>query len=1032
MNENNLDKFQKLLRTLLQFDSIDLDFGIYRILNYKREYIEDFISERLPKIVDETFAEYAVSTSEDMVKEVEDLKKKIIVDWGPDAFNGTGQLKLEIRDKPIGKKYLAVEEKIKSSQVAEDLKTRVYNDLFTFFSRYYEDGDFISKRRYGRRETYAIPYNGEEVTLYWANRDQYYVKTGDRFKAYRFKADDYSVAFEIRNISPEQNGNSGKKRYFLLAHEASITWNEQKKTLAIAFEYRPLIEAEEKEHGRTEQQKPQDSLNEAAVRTILELIIDGNLKVILAKPEGTNGLSLLHNHLTRFSRRNTADFFIHKDLRSFLSRELDFFIKNEALLLDELIAGGEEDLRAHVKRGRVVRQVAEAIIEFLAQVEDFQKRLWEKRKFVLRTEYCLTIDRVPEELWDEVLANKAQITEWRQLYALDDLMKTEPLLNKSLNRDFLKTHPTLVIDTRHFPEGFKWQLLSHFDDLDEDMDGILIKSDNWQALNLLADKYREKVKCVHIDPPYNTAVSGFLYKNNYQHSSWLSMMCDRITASISMLTDDGDFFCHIDENEYERLHTLLSQFFASINTAVWDKLNPMMGAQELAIQHEYVVLCSDRPQPFMVRPENVRLIMSMANSIIQQYGGPGEQASEAFRESVRKAPGLSGGERAYQYLDNKARVYRLAAMGWPNPKPPPPQFFEPLIHPMTGKPCPVPARGWANSPDTMKRLIKSGNIIFGPDETTQPQKKVYLSKEKALSSVIRNGSRGKNDLQELGFDFDYSHPVTLYVTLLDAGLGSKADQSIVVDYFAGSGTTAQAVIALNRQDEGKRKYILVELDAWFETIMLPRIKKVVFCEKWKDGKPQGGPGISHMFKYQYVEQYEDTLHNLELPRAAAGRKMLELFRDEYLLKYMLDFETQGSASLLNLDMFKDPFAYNLKVQEGDEIVERPVDLVETFNYLLGIQVNKMMALQDNGRLYRAVLGHKNGKRTAIVWRSVVGLEDNEKALMKDKAFIEKMLLPALLGEAKQDRLLVNGASFVKDAETTEPEFKRLMFAPVGV
>lgn len=186
------------------------------------------------------------------------------------------------------------------------------------------------------------------------------------------------------------------------------------------------------------------------------------------------------------------------------------------------------------------------------------------------------------------------------------------------------------------------------------------------------------------------------------------------------------------------------------------------------------------------------------------------------------------------------------------------------------------------------------------------------------------------------------------------------------------------------------------------------------------------------FKYQYLEQYEDTLNNLELPLAAEGQLAFEKFGDEYLLKYMLDFETQGSASLLNLDMFKDPFAYKLKVQEGDEIVERPVDLVETFNYLLGIHVSKIKSFEGNGRLYRAVLGEKNGKRVAIVWRSVVGLENNEKALMQDKDFIKKRVLPKLLGKAKPDRLLVNGACFVKDAEPIEPEFHRLMFAPVGV
>jgi adenine-specific DNA-methyltransferase len=241
------------------------------------------------------------------------------------------------------------------------------------------------------------------------------------------------------------------------------------------------------------------------------------------------------------------------------------------------------------------------------------------------------------------------------------------------------------------------------------------------------------------------------------------------------------------------------------------------------------------------------------------------------------------------------------------------------------------------------------------------------------------------------------------------------------------------VINLNRRDGGKRKYILVEMGDWFETVMLPRIKKVVFCEKWKDGKPNGGNGVSHFLKYLYLEQYEDTLNNLELPREQEGQLAWERFGDEYLLRYMLDFETQGSPCLLNLEQFQDPFAYKLKVQEGDEIKERVVDLVETFNYLLGIHVKKMRQFQDNGRLYRAVLGEKDGKRIVIVWRPLVGLNGNKTALRRDQRFIEGTVLPTLLGEGKKpDRLLVNGICYVPDAEPIEPEFKRLMMGGAEV
>jgi adenine-specific DNA-methyltransferase len=240
---------------------------------------------------------------------------------------------------------------------------------------------------------------------------------------------------------------------------------------------------------------------------------------------------------------------------------------------------------------------------------------------------------------------------------------------------------------------------------------------------------------------------------------------------------------------------------------------------------------------------------------------------------------------------------------------------------------------------------------------------------------------------------------------------------------------------------------------FFKTITLRRIKRVIAGEKTGISQSVSWQG-GGFFKYLYLEQYEDTLNNLELPREREGQLALERFGDEYLLRYMLKFETQGSPSLLNLKQFQDPFNYKLKVQEGDEIRERVVDLVETFNYLLGIHVKKMRQFQDNGRLYRAVLGEKHGKRIVIVWRSLKGLLCDSKdvrraqgssgdpgdaqrdkdskgdtpALRRDRRFIECIVLPALLGKGKKpDRLLVNGICYVPEAEPIEPEFKRLMW-----
>ncbi|MDD5511147.1 MAG: DNA methyltransferase [Dehalococcoidales bacterium] len=1021
------EKFQGLLRELFQFSSADLDFGIYRIMNFKRDIIERFIQKDLIEAVNKELSSGMLASQSKAALELEEKAAQIRETLGETALNGDGNLVEEFHNTKVGREYLDLQSRASEAQESPAFEATIFNHLYAFFCRYYDSGDFLSKRRYSRREKYAIPYNGEEVYLHWANSDQYYVKTGECFNDYRFKSPyGISVHFKLVAADVEKDNVKGDKRFFMPLSR-DVVFNAEKKEITISFQYRPLTEQEEIKYGQRNQQ---DAIIKEALDTIpaeLQKEVDALPALVSTHHTASNGqqVNYLEHHLRQYTRRNTSDFFVHKDLKVFLMRELDFYLKNEVLNLDEMEVGGEAHSEAWFQIMRVIRSIGSRVVEFLAQIEDFQKRLFEKRKFVLETQYCITMANVPEDFYPEIAECEAQWQEWKELLHLDE---EQPNLFTSAARNqkerriaTLKEHPTLVLDTKHFDWQFKDQLLASYDSLDELTDGLLFHGENFQALNLLQGKYREKVKCIHIDPPYNTEVSGFLYKNDYKHSSWLSMMDDRISASMPMLQGDGNFLCHIDENEYERLYALIERYFNNVNTGVWDKLNPMMGAQELAMQHEYILFCTNEPKPFMVRPENVRLILSLADSAIRKHGCASEQACAEFSEAVRKAPGLSGGERAYHCLDNEGYVYRLAAMGWPNPKPPPPQFFEPLIHTITGKPCPVPARGWSQSPESMKKLIQSGLIIFGPDETTQPQKKVYLSDEKALSSIIRNGSRGKNDLQQLGFDFDYSHPVSLYVTLLDAGLGSEAN-TIVADYFAGSGTTAHAVINLNREDGGNRRFILVEMEEYFDTVLLPRIKKVIYTPEWKDGKPKRASTTEEaersprIIKYICLERYEDTLNNITFPDVP---KTLYDF-DDYLLKYMLSWETKENETLLNIEKLASPFCYKLTITGGEEAQEKQVDIPETFAYLLGLNVKTRRVYQDEERYYLVYRGNIDHREITVIWRETSGWEKEDYE--KDKQFIEAKKLTE-----GTDKIFVNGESFIPKARTLESVFKSRMF-----
>ena len=213
---DNLAKFQSLLRELFQFDSADLDFGIYRIMNHKRAVIERFITADLPQAIIEELERGALAEQAQAAQALEAARKKVLEVIGDDALDADDNLVEAYRNTKVGKEYLEAQSRAKGSRGREALEADIYNHLYTFFSRYWQEGDFISKRRYSKKERYAIPYNGEEVYLYWANHDQYYIKTGEYFTDYTYKAPNgVTVHFKLRQADVEQNNVKGEKRFFL-------------------------------------------------------------------------------------------------------------------------------------------------------------------------------------------------------------------------------------------------------------------------------------------------------------------------------------------------------------------------------------------------------------------------------------------------------------------------------------------------------------------------------------------------------------------------------------------------------------------------------------------------------------------------------------------------------------------------------------------------------------------------------------------------------------------------------------------------
>ncbi|NCB52992.1 MAG: site-specific DNA-methyltransferase, partial [Clostridia bacterium] len=503
------------------------------------------------------------------------------------------------------------------------------------------------------------------------------------------------------------------------------------------------------------------------------------------------------------------------------------------------------------------------------------------------------------------------------------------------------------------------------------------------------------------------------------------------------------------QNEYELLFMLFGLMPRNnAGTIIWNKLNPMLGRKGVATQHEYVIFKSNFNNSIYAKSENLDKLKEYAAKAIQDNNGVNDIARAVYKQMLNDDDTLTGGECAYNLIDDDRNIYRLVAMGAPE-KRLDEKYYIPLIHPITKKPCPVPSNGWSRRPETMADMIAAGRIVFGKDETTQPQKKVVLSEEstKQIASVISDGKSGKAFLDSLGTEFPYAHPVSLYEVLISAN-----NPTLILDYFAGSGTTGHAVLNLNRADNGTRKYILVEMAEYFHTVTLPRMKKVVYSADWKAGKPQNrGTGVSHIMKYVALESYEDALSNIELDDER--HTLFSHFGEEYLLHYMFDYEAKDC--MLSLSAFTAPFKYQLRINENNETKDKVVDICETFNFLLGLSVIRQSAtirfravadpnggyegavkleLDDNGEyVFKHIEGRTpDGKRALVIWRTVTqDLLQSNAAL--DAYFGKHRINPA---DREFDVIYVNGDNNLEnlrlDDETwkvqrIEPVFKEKMF-----
>jgi adenine-specific DNA-methyltransferase len=675
---------------------------------------------------------------------------------------------------------------------------------------------------------------------------------------------------------------------------------------------------------------------------------------------------------------------------------------------------------------------------------------------------------VPEELYPEIAANDAQWAEWERLFAVSELPSATD------RGGVLRNNPLLVLDTRFFNKEFQQAIVNGMEELDASTDGVLVNGENFQALNLFQSRYQEQVQCIYIDPPYNTGDDGFPFKDSYQHSSWLSMMDGRLQLGRGMMAKDGVMLVSIDDHEVDRLRLLANEVLGSENflaELVWEK-GRKNDAKLVSIGHEYMLLYSrslatlrERGVVWREPKPGSQEIWDEYISLRKKHGEDDEAVENDLREWYRRLPNRHPARSLsrYKHVDEHG-PWRDRDISWPGGGGP---NYE-VLHPATRQPCRIPEAGWRfATPDSMQEQIRLGLVVFREDHTNPPFRKAHLRPiapelpEDAIEADEDSVTEGNGESAAVGMQvmpsviYKQSQVVTKklrhmlgadkfknpkddeVISRLMRYCTSAARDAYMLDFFAGSGTAGHAVIDLNREDGGNRKYILVEMGEYFDSVLKPRILKAVYSKDWRDGKPVSREGSSHLLKYLTLESYEDTLNNLRLrERPVAQQRLLAeqpAFREDYLLSYCLDLETAGSPSLLDLDAFETPFDYTLTVTQGGESRAVPVDLPETFNYLLGLRVEKVRTV--NG--FHTVEGlDPDGARVLVIWRSLCDPGTDNAAL--DRFFVAQGYAGRSTDRAL-DRVYVNGDATLLTLRpehatwqllSTEEAFKHLMFAPI--
>ncbi len=779
-----------------------------------------------------------------------------------------------------------------------EFREELFDKLYSFFKRYFSESGSIYFRRtpFSERIYERVYTDNKDVVMFWKTHMLYYVKTDILPKRMEVTINGVKFFFDVSRL---QHKKAWEKR------ELIYELKEISKDGAIVFN---VLYSE-----RGRKTKVDEILRELRKRGVEldEEVLERAFRV--------------------FEKQNEVDYFINKNARQFLKEQFDLW------LYQYVFSDETQFTEKRIKQLKVLKEIAYKIIDFIAQFEDELVKIWQKPKFVLNSNYVITLDRIAKkkgglevikkivvklveqkkefekeiDKWKKIKSDyksyretfenageiKNQIAEWYLLDLVDESFNPEDILardnllkyisNKSKLGEKELLNPNykfLPIDTKYFKD-LELEILGLFDNLDEELDGWLIKSENWQALNTILPKFREKIQTIYIDPPFNTGSNEFtMYINKFLDSAWITMMENRLTLAKEFLKDSGNIFVRIDYHGNHYIRFLMDYIFGKEN-----------------FRNEIIV------KRVNYQGTNIQRRFNPAHESIYFYAkNPDKNVFNIiFKQRGRQPRWVN----AISPKENKEKSVIIIAGR---------KFVAPKGH------------HWRFSQERFDELYCQGRIRIKEDyEYTD----VFGNKRRGIPQYLESEVTPVDSLYldipsySFAWSFTTENSEQLLKRIVQA---SSNPGDIVMDFFLGSGTTTAVAHKLGR------KWIGVEMGQHFYTVILPRMKKVLAYDKSGISKDEdvkknyNERRAGGFFKYYELEQYEDTLRRVKY---ADDEPFFDLTQDpfsQYI--FMKDLKL---LEALEVDY------RNNKVKVNLERLYKNIDIAETLSNVLGKWIKKI-------------------------------------------------------------------------------------------